>query len=105
MLLGPTWWLPYLTACVWTCRGPPVPSSHRTPPGLCRIATPSAEAQRLFDQGLLLAYNYQQEDAREAFLAALSYDPGCAMCLWGLAYAYGERGGGGGGHTATNKLP
>lgn len=47
----------------------------------------SDDAQRLFNQGLLLRFGYSLENARDAFSAALKLDPSCAMCYWGMAYS------------------
>src|SRR5262249_49783340 len=59
--------------------------------GSCRtqISTTSAEAQRLFDQGLMLSYAFNHEEAERSFRAAIEHDPACAMCYWGLAYVQG----------------
>jgi len=53
------------------------------------IATASEAAQRHFDQGLVLFYNFNQREANISFGIALEHDPACAMCYWGLAYASG----------------
>ena len=58
--------------------------SHRHP-----IATKSPEAQRYFDQGLVLTYGFNHDGAIDAFREAARLDPECAMCFWGIAYAYG----------------
>ena len=58
--------------------------SHRHP-----IATKSPEAQRFFDQGLVLTYGFNHFGAIDAFREAARLDPECAMCFWGIAYAYG----------------
>jgi tetratricopeptide (TPR) repeat protein len=58
--------------------------SHRHP-----IATQSAEAQRYFDQGLVLTFGFNHYGAIDAFREAARLDPECAMCFWGVAYAYG----------------
>ena len=44
-------------------------------------------AQVLFNQGLLLRWGYSLEGSHQAFETALSVDPSCAMCHWGVAYA------------------
>src|SRR5262245_24929580 len=54
-----------------------------------QISTTSAEAQRLFDQGLMLSYAFNHEEAEHSFRAAIEHDPACAMCYWGLAYVQG----------------
>jgi tetratricopeptide (TPR) repeat protein len=53
------------------------------------ITTSSAEAQRYFDQGLTLAYAFNHGEAIRAFRQAAAIDPACAMCYWGVAFAYG----------------
>ena len=70
----------------------PVPPA-RVLPGLGshhhKIATTSAEAQRLFDQGLTLAYGFNHGQAIRQFERAAALDPRAAMPLWGIALAYG----------------
>jgi hypothetical protein len=51
------------------------------------IATPSPAAQALFDQGLLLAYNFNHPEALKAFQAGLEIDPNAAMLHWGVTYS------------------
>jgi hypothetical protein len=46
-------------------------------------------AQRYFDQGLRLVYGFNHAEAIRAFGRAAELDPTCAMCWWGIAYAYG----------------
>src|SRR5829696_8930600 len=53
------------------------------------ITTSSPEAQRYFDQGLTLSYAFNHAEAIRAFRQAAAIDPGCAMCYWGVAFAYG----------------
>ena len=53
------------------------------------VTTSSAEAQRWFDQGLVLCFGFDQEVARLAFAKAAEADPDCAMAHWGHAYAFG----------------
>src|SRR5262249_18738755 len=53
------------------------------------ISTTSAEAQRLFDQGLMLSYAFNHWEAERSFRSAIEHDPACAMCYWGLAYVQG----------------
>ena len=54
-----------------------------------RIATPSAEAQRFFDQGLTLVYGFNHEEAVRAFRRAAELDPASPMPHWGIALALG----------------
>jgi len=53
------------------------------------IRTTSADAQRLFNQGLTLFYGFNREGARQSFLQASSLDPMAAMPFVGLALAAG----------------
>lgn len=53
------------------------------------ITTPSAVAQRFFDQGLTLLYGFDQELSQRSFEEAARADPSCAMCFWGIAAALG----------------
>jgi tetratricopeptide (TPR) repeat protein len=53
------------------------------------ISTRSSEAQRYFDQGLLLTYGFNHEAAGRSFREAARRDPGCAICWWGVAFSLG----------------
>jgi tetratricopeptide (TPR) repeat protein len=53
------------------------------------ITTTSPLAQRYFDQGLILSFGFNHEAAVASFEYALSLDPRCAMCAWGIAQALG----------------
>jgi tetratricopeptide (TPR) repeat protein len=53
------------------------------------ITTQSAAAQRYFDQGMMLLFNFNHKEAIRSFRAAATLDPNCAMAHWGEAYAYG----------------
>ena len=53
------------------------------------ISTNSADAQRFFDQGLALAFGFNHDGAIDAFREAARLQPKCAMCWWGIAFAYG----------------
>jgi tetratricopeptide (TPR) repeat protein len=71
----------------------PAPSTVRPSTGLGthhhKIATTSAEAQRLFDQGLVLVYGFNHAQAIRMFQRAAELDPRAPMPLWGIALAYG----------------
>ena len=54
-----------------------------------KISTSNPEAQRYFDQGLRLAWNFNHAEAQHAFQKAQKLDPNCAMCYWGEAYVLG----------------
>ena len=53
------------------------------------ITTASPEAQRYFNQGLLLSYAFNHAEAVRSFKQATALDADCAMCYWGIAYALG----------------
>lgn len=53
------------------------------------VTTVSVEAQRYFDQGLVLNYGFNHAEAVRSFRAAQRLDPACAMCFWGEAMALG----------------
>jgi hypothetical protein len=53
------------------------------------ISTASPEAQRYFDQGLVLVYAFNHEAAVRSFSEAARRDPGCAICWWSVALALG----------------
>lgn len=53
------------------------------------ITTTSPEAQRWFNQGLMLSYGFNHDAAERSFLKATEADPACAMCWWGAALVLG----------------
>lgn len=53
------------------------------------ISTDSAQAQRYFDQGLMLSYGFNHAEAERSFREAVRLDPDCAMCYWGAALVLG----------------
>ena len=53
------------------------------------VSTTSAAAQRLYTQGVLQAYAFNEVEAVRMFKAALAQDPNCAMCAWGVAWQLG----------------
>jgi tetratricopeptide (TPR) repeat protein len=54
-----------------------------------KITTNDPQAQAYFNQGLLLAYGFNHDEARRAFREAQRRDPECAMCFWGEALVLG----------------
>ncbi len=54
-----------------------------------RITTDSDSAQVYFDQGLRLSYAFNHPAAIASYEKAASFDPECAMCYWGIAWASG----------------
>jgi tetratricopeptide (TPR) repeat protein len=53
------------------------------------VTTQSPEAQAFFNQGLILTYGFNHDEAARSYAKAGSLDPKCAMCWWGVAYALG----------------
>jgi hypothetical protein len=59
--------------------------SHRHP-----IATSSPEAQKFFDQGMVLLFGFNHEEAFRSFEKAAQLDPNAVMPHWGMALATGS---------------
>lgn len=53
------------------------------------ISTKSQEAQRYFNQGLVIDFGFNHAESIRSFRAAQKLDPNCAMCFWGEALALG----------------
>lgn len=53
------------------------------------ITTRSAQAQRYFDQGLMLAVGFNHAEAARSFHEATRLDSTCAMAYWGFSYVLG----------------
>ncbi|GFE67925.1 hypothetical protein [Chroococcus sp. FPU101] len=53
------------------------------------ISSTSEQAQKYFDQGLILAYGFNHAEAARAFTEAAKLDPKCAICYWGIAFVSG----------------
>jgi tetratricopeptide (TPR) repeat protein len=72
-------------------------SAHDTPATLVQglgdhhhaIATPQKDAQRFFDQGLVLTFAFNHAEAIRSYQRAAELDPASPMPLWGMAYALG----------------
>lgn len=82
--------------CAWAQHqhpGPEQGGAARLLPGMGihhhPIATNVAEAQRFFDQGLVLLYGFNREEAVRSFRRAAALDPKSPMPLWGMAMALG----------------
>jgi tetratricopeptide (TPR) repeat protein len=52
-------------------------------------STPSVEARRWFDRGLVWCYAFNHEEAIRCFEAAIAADDRFALAYWGIAYAAG----------------
>ena len=53
------------------------------------ITTRDPDAQRYFDQGLVIDFAFNHAESVRSFRAAQKLDPDCAMCFWGEALALG----------------
>lgn len=53
------------------------------------ITTNDADAQRYFDQGVIIDFAFNHAESVRSFKAAQTLDPECAMCFWGEALALG----------------
>ncbi len=53
------------------------------------ISTFNDLAQRFFDQGLVLSYGFNHEEAARSFREAARLDPECGTCWWGAALVAG----------------
>lgn len=53
------------------------------------ITTNTELAQKYFDQGIILAYGFNHEEAFRSFEEVARLDSNCAMAYWGMAYVLG----------------
>mgnify|MGYP001225577312 CR=1 FL=1 len=53
------------------------------------ITTSDPDAQRYFDQGLIIDFAFNHAESIRSFRAGQTLDPECAMCYWGEALALG----------------
>ncbi|MCW8194810.1 hypothetical protein F6455_08425 [Proteobacteria bacterium 005FR1] len=53
------------------------------------VTTSSPLAQRYFDQGMMLAFAFNHDEAHRSFRQAAQLDPKCAMAWWGAAWVLG----------------
>src|SRR3981189_1559022 len=70
-------------------RGPKAPLYNDLGNYHYAITTRSPEAQKYFDQGLTLSYAFNHAEAIRSFRQGIALDADCAMCYWGVAFAYG----------------
>lgn len=54
-----------------------------------KISTTSVNANRYFNQGMVLTFGFNHAESIRSFQAAQRLDPDCAMCFWGEALATG----------------
>ncbi len=82
-----------LTACAIAPLQPDLAARAPTLNGFGTIDVPtttsSDAARRLFQQGVLQAYAFNEVEAVRQFKAALAADPACALCAWGVAWQLG----------------
>lgn len=55
-----------------------------------KISTRNPETQRYFDQGINLLFGFNHAEAIRSFREAARLDPNCAICWWGVSFAYGS---------------
>jgi tetratricopeptide (TPR) repeat protein len=53
------------------------------------ITANDGDAQRYFNQGMVIDFAFNHAEATRSFRAAQNLDPECAMCFWGEALALG----------------
>ena len=53
------------------------------------VNTTSPACQRWFNRGMLLAYNFNHDGARDCFFNCLKEDAECIMAYWGICYVSG----------------
>lgn len=58
--------------------------SHHHP-----VSTQNAQAQKFFNQGLILLYAFNHDEAARSFAQAAAIDPNLAMAYWGIALVKG----------------
>jgi len=54
-----------------------------------KISTTNKEAQKYFNQGMMLSYGFNHAEAARSFFEATKLDSACAMAYWGFAYVLG----------------
>ena len=88
---------PAAAAAVVAATGPDAPAAQLQPAPLLTgfsshhfpIESRDLRVRRYFDQGMLLVYGFNSEEAARSFEAALAIDPAYASCWWALAWALG----------------
>ena len=54
------------------------------------ISSTNKDAQAFFDQGFQMMYAFAKVEAVRSFRESWKRDPGCAICYWGEAWAWGS---------------
>ena len=96
-IIAVTMALSFAAGCTQSNPAPEVPLAQRAGAPLFEgmgdyhreITTSDPDAQRYFDQGMVLAFGFNHAESIRSFRAAQSLDPDCAMCFWGEALATG----------------
>ena len=89
--------LSFAVGCTQSNPAPQIPLTQRAGAPLFQgmgdyhreISTSDPDAQRYFDQGMVLAFGFNHAESIRSFRAAQSLDPECAMCFWCEALATG----------------
>lgn len=63
--------------------------TYSRPIGIVRGGARAGEAQRWFDQGMVMVYGFNHEEAIRSFEEAAARDPKSPMPYWGIAHASG----------------
>jgi tetratricopeptide (TPR) repeat protein len=79
----------FIAAPVAAQTGQDVPLYHNLGTLHHRISTSVPLAQRYFDQGFRLTFGFNHAEAIAAYRHAAALDTSCAMCWWGVAWAFG----------------
>jgi tetratricopeptide (TPR) repeat protein len=80
---------PQLSDADWYTQNTPAPLFEGMDLLSYPVTTKSPEAQKYFNQGLLLAYAFNHAEAARSFFQATRLDSTCAMCHWGYAFVLG----------------
>lgn len=72
-----------------TRQGQLSPKLHNLGKHSRKTSTTNPQAQKYFDQGLVLSYAFNHAEAVRSFKEVQRLDPECAMSYWGEAYALG----------------
>jgi tetratricopeptide (TPR) repeat protein len=80
---------PQLSDAEWYAQNTPAPLFEGMDFLLYPVTTQNPEAQKYFNQGLLLSYSFNHAEAARSFYHATRLDSTCAMCYWGYAFVLG----------------
>jgi len=80
---------PQLSDTDWYASNTPAPLFEGMDILTYPITTNNPEAQKYFNQGLLLAYAFNHAEAARSFYQGMRLDSTCAMCYWGYAFVLG----------------